>query len=98
MISYVSQAFVFACMSFSEPFTVDLPPAPDPPLSSQSHAVGGETDLRENKAPTTVAKTLEPALEEWYHGDLMRKQVSDFFNFSYVRVNVSSFLVNQYLN
>ncbi|KAK3759424.1 hypothetical protein RRG08_009097 [Elysia crispata] len=64
-----------------EPFTVDLPPAPDPPLSSQSHAVGGETDLRENKAPTTVAKTLEPALEEWYHGDLMRKQAEALLEF-----------------
>ncbi|RUS76428.1 hypothetical protein EGW08_015819 [Elysia chlorotica] len=66
-----------------EPFTVDLPPAPDPPSvpPSSSQAVGGETDLRENKAPAAAVKTLEPALEEWYHGDLMRKQAEALLEF-----------------
>ncbi|GFO06545.1 shc-transforming protein 1 [Plakobranchus ocellatus] len=69
-----------------EPFTVDLPPAPDlPPVpsssSSQMSNAVGETDLRENKAPPTTAKTLEPVFEEWYHGDLLRKQAEALLEF-----------------
>ncbi|BFZ02515.1 hypothetical protein BsWGS_05554 [Bradybaena similaris] len=64
-----------------EPFSVNLPPAPEPPPSSMksSHRIK-ETDLRENKAAPST-ESLEPVFEEWYHGDLQRKQAESFLEF-----------------
>ncbi|CAG5117517.1 unnamed protein product [Candidula unifasciata] len=64
-----------------EPFSVSLPPASEPPPSSMksSHRIQ-ETDLRENKSAASV-EALEPVFEEWYHGDLQRKQAESFLEF-----------------
>ncbi|XP_035826980.1 SHC-transforming protein 1 isoform X3 [Aplysia californica] len=64
-----------------EPFSVDLPPPPVPvaAASSKKSHKGAEMDLRENKSPSTEA--LEPVFEEWYHGDLPRKQAESMLEF-----------------
>lgn len=65
----------------AESLIVDLPPAPDPPSASsfKSSHKEGETDLRAVKSAASIG-TLEPVIEEWYHGDLPRKQASSWFS------------------
>ncbi|BFY97746.1 hypothetical protein BsWGS_00786 [Bradybaena similaris] len=65
-----------------ESLIVDLPPAPDPPSASsfKSSRKEGETDLRAVKSAASTG-TLEPVIEEWYHGDLPRKQAEALLEF-----------------
>lgn len=58
-----------------EPFSVELPPLSD----SSKKATEAEKDLRENKS-AAASEALEPTFEEWYHGDISRKQVSNNFD------------------
>ncbi|CAL1541389.1 unnamed protein product [Lymnaea stagnalis] len=65
-----------------EVFSVELPPAPELPISPSStkriSKAEVEKDLRENKS---AAEALEPVFEEWYHSDITRKQAEALLEF-----------------
>ncbi|XP_059155438.1 SHC-transforming protein 1-like isoform X2 [Physella acuta] len=59
-----------------EPFSVELPPLSD----SAKKTTEAEKDLRENKSAAS-SEALEPTFEEWYHGDIPRKQAEVLLEF-----------------